>query len=79
MKLNVPEDCYLVAVGRPVEKGEIVEVDDETGVSLVAQGWHESHAKRPADVVADEPIVSPTPVEVQAEEEAVTAEKVEEA
>jgi hypothetical protein len=34
-----PDGRYLVALGREVEKGEHVEVDEETAASLVDQGW----------------------------------------
>lgn len=40
MRVRSPQDYSHVApLGCPVEKGEVVEVDDELGVQLVAQGW----------------------------------------
>lgn len=47
MKLTAPADLYLVAVGDYVSKGDVVEVDDETGESLKAQGWKGAGNRRP--------------------------------
>lgn len=30
---------FTVATGGPVAVGEVIEVDDETGAQLLAQGW----------------------------------------
>lgn len=56
MKVASPEDFSHVApLGRPVEKGEVVDVDDVLGAQLVAQGWKADTAKsrsRAGDVSA---------------------------
>lgn len=44
MKLVAPDDRYLVVIGRPVEKGEEVDVPDADGESLLAQGWERPKA-----------------------------------
>ncbi len=45
MKVVSPEGFSHVApLGRPVEKGEVVDVDDVLGAQLVAQGWKAAKA-----------------------------------
>ncbi len=39
MKVTAPEGVFLPALGRPVDKGETVEVSEDHGVSLIEQGW----------------------------------------
>lgn len=40
MKVTAPQAfSHVTPLGRPVEAGEEVEVDDELGAQLVAQGW----------------------------------------
>ena len=42
MRVIAPADRYLVALGDNVTAGQVVEVDDETGASLVEQGWEQA-------------------------------------
>ena len=44
MKVICPDAGYVVALGRPVEAGETVDVPDTTGSQLVAQGWKQPKA-----------------------------------
>ena len=39
MKVTAPRDCYLPAVKKHVAAGEVVDVPDDVGRSLVDQGW----------------------------------------
>ena len=42
MKVTPPVSYgFTVASGGPVAVGEVIEVDDETGAQLLAQGWSE--------------------------------------
>lgn len=42
MKVTPPVSYgFTVASGGPVLLGEVIEVDDETGAQLLAQGWSE--------------------------------------
>lgn len=53
MKVTAPDGCFLVALGRPVEKGETVDVPDDHARSLIEQGWTEP--KPPAKKAATKP------------------------
>lgn len=49
MKVIAPDSFgFTVATGGPVDKGDEIEVDDETGAQLVAQGWKVAAAKKAA-------------------------------
>lgn len=47
MKVTPPVSYgFTVASGGPVDVGDVIEVDDETGAQLVAQGWSVPTAKQ---------------------------------
>lgn len=50
MKVVSPANfSHVTPLGRPVEKGEEIEVDDELGEQLCAQGWSaKSKTAKPA-------------------------------
>jgi hypothetical protein len=39
MQVTAPDGVYLPALGRPVEKGETVDVPEDVAASLLEQGW----------------------------------------
>jgi len=39
MQVTCPDGVYLVAIGRPVETGEVIDVADDVAASLIEQGW----------------------------------------
>jgi hypothetical protein len=46
VKVIAPEDfAHVVAAGGAVARGDVIDVDDETGAQLVARGWKHSQAK----------------------------------
>lgn len=52
MKVTAPDGVFLVALARPVDKGETVDVPDDVAASLIEQGWKQTKAapaaKKPA-------------------------------
>lgn len=47
MKVTPPVSYgFTVASGGPVDVGDVIEVDDETGAQLVEQGWSVPTAKQ---------------------------------
>ena len=64
MKVIAPKDLHVVPLGRKVERGEVVTVDDDLGAQLVAQGWTEPWEmprKRPAKRSAKKRATQPRP------------------
>jgi len=75
MKVIAPRDVYLPAVGDNVEQGQEVEVDDETGASLVAQGWQRAGARSSKPRKQRAPKASePSATEVHAEVASASAD-----
>lgn len=51
MKLVVPRDVYLPVVGDEVKEGDVIDVDDDAGRSLVEQGWKKAPKSAKPDAV----------------------------
>lgn len=53
MKLVAPADLYLPSLGRDVDEGDVIEVDDALGVSFVEQGWKKAPKSAKPDAVEE--------------------------
>ena len=63
MKVVSPGDfSHVTPLDRPVEKNEVVDVDDELGAQLLAQGWKAAPVKgaKGADKSEPAPEVAPS-------------------
>jgi hypothetical protein len=69
MKVTSPADfSFVTPLARPVEKDETVEVDDELGAQLLAQGWKpagKSVLPKPTQVANDVPARDADAVEIK--------------
>jgi hypothetical protein len=73
MKVTAPDGVYLPALGRPVEKGEVVDVPEEVGQSLIEQGWKPERSK--AVKRATKAASTPEPAAPEPEPDPATAEQ----